>query len=35
LANGQRKEESVAGYVTSGMGQKMKHNIGAQNEEQF
>jgi hypothetical protein len=35
LANGQRKEESVAGYVTSSMGQKMKHNIGGQNEEQF
>lgn len=35
LSNGQRKEESVAGYVTSSMGQKMKHNIGGQNEEQF
>jgi hypothetical protein len=30
LYNGQQKEESVAGYVTSGMGQKMKHNIGRQ-----
>ena len=35
LSNGQRKVESVAGYVTSSMGQKMKHNIGGQNEEQF
>jgi hypothetical protein len=35
LSNGQKKEESVAGYVTSSMGQKMKHNIGGQNEEQF
>ena len=35
LSNGQKKEESVAGYVTNSMGQKMKHNIGGQNEEQF
>jgi hypothetical protein len=35
LSNGQQKKESVAGYVTSSMGQKMKHNIGGQNEEQF
>lgn len=28
LANGKRKEEGVVGYVTSSMGQKMKHNIG-------
>ena len=35
LSNGQRKVESVAGYVTSSMGQKMKHNIGGKNEEQF
>jgi hypothetical protein len=35
LSNGQRKEESVAGYVTNSMGQKIKHNIGGQNEEQF
>jgi len=27
LANGQRKEETVAGYVTSGMGQKVNHKI--------
>lgn len=31
LSNGQRKEENVAGYVTGGMGQKMKHNIGGKN----
>jgi len=35
LSNGQNKEESVAGYVTNSMGQKMKYNIGGQNEEQF
>ena len=35
LSNGQQKEESVAGYVTNSMGQKMKHNIGGQNKEQF
>lgn len=35
LYNGQKKEESVAGYVTNSMGQKMKHNIGGQNTEQF
>jgi hypothetical protein len=35
LSNGQKREESVAGYVTNSMGQKMKHNIGGQNEEQF
>ena len=35
LSNGQKKEESVAGYVTNSMGQKMKHNIGGQNTEQF
>lgn len=32
LSNGQRKEENVAGYVTKSNGQKMKHNIGGQNE---
>ena len=26
-SNGQRKKESVVGYVTPGMGQKMKHKI--------
>ncbi|TXF77667.1 hypothetical protein [Chryseobacterium sp.] len=35
LSNGQQKEEGVAGYVTSSMGQKIKHNIGGQNEELF
>jgi hypothetical protein len=35
LSNGQRKEEGVTGYVTNSMGQKMKHNIGGKNEEQF
>lgn len=35
LSNGQRKEEIVAGYVTNSMGQKINHNIGGQNEEQF
>lgn len=31
LNNGHRVEEIVAGYVTSGMGQKIKHNIGGHN----
>jgi hypothetical protein len=35
LSNGQKKEENVAGYLTNSMGQKMKHNIGGQNEQQF
>ena len=35
LFNGQKIEESVAGYVSNSMGQKMNHNIGGQNEEQF
>lgn len=35
LSDGQKKEESVAGYVTTLMGQKMKHNIGGQNKKQF
>lgn len=35
LSNDHRKEEGVAGYVTSTMGKKMKHNIGGKNEEQF
>lgn len=35
ISNGQRKVESIVGYVTSSMGQKMKHNIGGQNEEIF
>lgn len=35
LSNGQKKKDSVAGYVTKGMGQKIKHNIGGQNEQIF
>lgn len=35
LSNGQKKEESVVGYVTSSMGQKMMHNIGGHNEVKF
>lgn len=35
LSGGQKKKESVASYVTSTMGQKMKHNIGGENKEQF
>jgi len=31
LLDGQQKEESVVGYVTNSMGQKMKHNIGGPN----
>ena len=35
LENGKRKEEIVVGYVTSGMGQRIKHNVGGQNKETF
>jgi hypothetical protein len=35
LLNGQRKEEMVVSYATGLMGQKIKHNIGGQNEKQF
>jgi hypothetical protein len=35
LANGQPRSEEVAGYVTNGEGQKMKYNIGGQNEKFF
>jgi hypothetical protein len=35
LSNGQRKKETVAGYVTTSNGQKMKHNIGGQNKRNF
>ncbi len=35
LSDGHRKEDNVAGYVTSSMGQKMKHNIGGLNEQKF
>ncbi|WP_223552277.1 hypothetical protein [Aestuariivivens sp. NBU2969] len=33
--NGESKNEIVAGYVTGGMGQKMKHNIGGENILEF
>jgi hypothetical protein len=35
FANGQRRSEEVAGYATNGMGQKMKYNIGGQNNKFF
>lgn len=35
LSGGQKKEENVVSYVTTTMGQKMKHTIGGENEEQF
>lgn len=35
LENGQRKEENLAGYVTSSMGQKMDFKIGVPNEILF
>ena len=35
LSNGQRKEETVAGYVTSSMGQKAKHKIDGKDKEIF
>ncbi|HWY38491.1 MAG TPA: hypothetical protein VNY73_08030 [Bacteroidia bacterium] len=35
LANGQRKEENVAGYVTNDMGQKITYRIGGVNNEHF
>ena len=31
IANGERKEENVTDYVTTGMGQRMKYNIGVVN----
>ncbi|MFA5032934.1 MAG: hypothetical protein WC614_07940 [bacterium] len=34
ILNGQRKEENL-GYASSGMGCKMKYNIGGQNEEKL
>jgi uncharacterized membrane protein YiaA len=33
LSNGQRKEEVVAGYVTSSMGQKVNHKIDGQDKD--
>jgi hypothetical protein len=35
FSNGQRKHESVAGYVTNSNGQKMNYNIGGKNEVIF
>jgi hypothetical protein len=35
LSNGQRKEESVAGYVTSSMGQKVNHKIDGKDKDIF
>ena len=35
LSNGQRKEETVADYVTSSMGQKAKHKIDGKDKEIF
>lgn len=35
LSNGQRSTKVVVGYVTNSMGQKMKYNVGGQNEELF
>lgn len=35
VSDKQKKVENVAAYVTSSMGQKMKHKIGGQNEKQF
>ena len=33
LSNGERKEEMVAGYVTSSMGQKLNHKIDGQDKD--
>lgn len=33
LENGMTKTETVAGYVTNGMGQKMKHNIDGKDKD--
>lgn len=35
LSDGQRKEEVVAGYVTSSMGQKVNHKIDGQDKDIF
>jgi len=35
LSNGQRKEETVAGYVTSSMGQKVNHKIDGKDKDIF
>ena len=34
-ANGQQKDEVIAGYLTGGMGQKMNYNIGDKKQKQF
>ena len=33
LENGEQKKEMVAGYVTNGMGQKMKHKIDGKDKD--
>jgi len=33
LSNGQRKGETVAGYVTSSMGQKLNHKIDGKDKD--
>ena len=33
LENGKLKKETVAGYVTSGMGQKIKHEIDGKDKD--
>jgi len=33
--DGQTRTETVAGYVTGGMGQKMNYNIGGKNNNDF
>lgn len=35
LSNGQRKGETVAGYVTSSMGQKVNHKIDGKDKDIF
>ena len=35
IEKGEKKNEIVAGYVTSGMGQKMNHKIGVENNLEF
>lgn len=35
LSKGQRKGETVAGYVTSGMGQKVNHKIDGKDKDIF
>ena len=35
IVNGQLKQETVSGYMTPGMGQRIKYNIGGKNDELF